>query len=194
MDVPRRKRESPSSAIGKIHDIYNGRGVGRLRHNQIQHRWHGKKLTAALQQRPQRPDLLQPRRFRHAFTATARDLEGFRPPLSKSSTRKLAPYLKLLGERDLLLITADHGCDPRPSLGNHRSFPRIRFLSWPTTPRAQIRRKSRHPGPRFADMGQTIAQKFRHNYSPRHKLSAGVVVDNVLDYYFPETPLLAVGA
>ena len=42
-----------------------------------------------------------------------KDVEGFAKSLEEFDVW-LAAYLKLLNERDLLMITADHGCDPDP--------------------------------------------------------------------------------
>ena len=39
------ERKVPIFGIGKIHDIYNGRGVRRLRHDEKQRRRHGRSCT-----------------------------------------------------------------------------------------------------------------------------------------------------
>ena len=47
-----RKRNVPVFGVGKIHDIYNGRGVGELRHHEKQRRRHGQSSPKSLAQQP----------------------------------------------------------------------------------------------------------------------------------------------
>jgi phosphopentomutase len=86
-----------------------------------------------------------------------KDVEGFAKSLEEFD-RLLKDFLPLLGASDLLMITADHGCDP-----DHR---------WPTTDhsREYVPIVAYSPGSgagvnlgvhdTLADMGQTIAENF----------------------------------
>jgi phosphopentomutase len=86
-----------------------------------------------------------------------KDVEGFAKSLEEFDAL-LAPLLKALGPRDLLMITADHGCDPDPA--------------WPTTDHSReyvpivtyspAGKRGVNLGIRdtLADMGQTIADNF----------------------------------
>jgi len=66
-------------------------------------------------------------------------------------------FLPQLSPTDLLMITADHGCDPDPA-GKPRSLPRVR----PILAYSPAAATSTNLGVRetLADMGQTIAQNF----------------------------------
>jgi phosphopentomutase len=86
-----------------------------------------------------------------------KDMEGFARSLEEFDAQ-LAPYLKLLGAKDLLMITADHGCDPDPrweTTDHSREY--VPILAY--TP---ARKSGANLGTRatLADMGQTIAQNF----------------------------------
>jgi phosphopentomutase len=84
-------------------------------------------------------------------------VEGFAKSLEEFDAL-LGPLLRALAPRDLLMITADHGCDPDPA--------------WPTTDhsREYVPIVTYSPGGKrgvslgardtLADMGQTIAQNF----------------------------------
>ena len=86
-----------------------------------------------------------------------KDVEGFAESLEEFD-RMLGPFLNMLSPSDLLIITADHGCDPDPR--------------WPTTDhsREYVPILAYSPGTgagvnfgirqTLADMGQTIAQIF----------------------------------
>jgi phosphopentomutase len=86
-----------------------------------------------------------------------KDVEGFAKSLEEFD-RLLADFLPLLGPTDLLMITADHGCDPDPR--------------WPTTDHSReyvpllaytpARNAGTNLGIRdtLADMGQTVAENF----------------------------------
>jgi phosphopentomutase len=86
-----------------------------------------------------------------------KDVEGFAKSLEEFD-ELLASLLRAMTPRDLLLITADHGCDPDPA--------------WPTTDhsREYVPIVTYSPGGKrgvnlgvrdtLADMGQTIAENF----------------------------------
>jgi phosphopentomutase len=104
-----------------------------------------------------------------------KDVEGFARSLEEFD-RWLGPYLRRLAPSDLLVITADHGCDPDPA--------------WPTTDHSReyvpiltygaAGKRGADLGVRstLADMGQTVAENFG-GVIPRGKsFLAGIVTDD----------------
>jgi len=149
------ERKVPIFGIGKIHDIYNGRGVERYittRNNtdgmQKLHATLGEQKTGLVFANLVDFDMLYGHR---------KDVEGFARSLEEFDVL-LAPLLRAMAPRDLLMITADHGCDPDPA--------------WPTTDhsREYVPIVTYSPGGRhavslgvrdtLADMGQTVAENF----------------------------------
>ena len=146
---------APVFGIGKIHDIYNGRGVekyvtttgnadGMAKMTEALHAYKSGLIFCNLVDF----DMLYGHR---------KDVEGFAESLQEFD-RMLGPFLALLQATDLLLITADHGCDPDPR--------------WPTTDhsREYVPILAYSPGSgagvnlgirkTLADMGQTVAENF----------------------------------
>jgi phosphopentomutase len=149
------ERKIPIFGIGKIHDIYNGRGVDRYvttKNNadgmQKLHATIGEQNSGLIFANLVDFDMLYGHR---------KDVEGFAKSLEEFDAL-LAPLLQALGSRDLLMITADHGCDPDPA--------------WPTTDHSReyvpivtyspAGKRGVNLGIRdtLADMGQTIAENF----------------------------------
>jgi phosphopentomutase len=140
--------------IGKIHDIYNGRGVEEF--VTTKNNADGMvKFTAALTERRSGLVFCNLVDFDMLY-GHRKDVEGFAKSLEEFD-RLLAGFLPLLGVADLLMITADHGCDPHPR--------------WPTTDHSReyvpILAYSPAGGGEnlgvrdtLADMGQTIAENF----------------------------------
>jgi phosphopentomutase len=149
------ERKIPIFGIGKIHDIYNGRGVD--------HYVTTKSNADGMQKLH---DTLAEQKSGLIFTNLVdfdmlyghrKDVEGFAKSLEEFDVL-LAPLLKAMSPRDLLMITADHGCDPDPA--------------WPTTDHSReyvpivtyspSGKRGINLGIRdtLADMGQTIADNF----------------------------------
>jgi phosphopentomutase len=141
--------------IGKIHDIYNGRGVEEY----VTTKGNAdgmEKLTAALADRKSGLIFANLVDFDMLY-GHRKDVEGFANSLEEFD-RLLGDFLPLLALSDMLMITADHGCDPDPR--------------WPTTDhsREYVPILAYSPGtgagvnlgvrPTLADMGQTIAENF----------------------------------
>jgi phosphopentomutase len=149
------ERGVPVFGIGKIHDIYNGRGVdqyvtttgnadGML------------KLTEALHERTSGLIFCNLVDFDMLY-GHRKDVEGFAQSLEEFD-RMLDPFLTGMRASDLLIITADHGCDPDPR--------------WPTTDHSREYAPILAYSPRsgagvnlgirqtLADMGQTVAENF----------------------------------
>ncbi len=145
----------PIFGIGKIHDIYNGRGVDHYVTSKSNadgmsklHATLGEQKGGLIFTNLVDFDMLYGHR---------KDVEGFAKSLEEFDVL-LAPLLKSMGPRDLLMITADHGCDPDPA--------------WPTTDHSReyvpivtysaAGKRGVNLGIRdtLADMGQTIAENF----------------------------------
>jgi phosphopentomutase len=154
MDVLTEKNV-PVYGVGKIHDIYNGRGVDD--YVTTKSNTDGmEKLTTALRERPNGLVFCNLVDFDMLY-GHRKDLEGFARSLEEFD-EQLAPFLKLLGNQDLLILTADHGCDPDPrweTTDHSREYVPILAYTPAQTAGADlgIRRT-------LADMGQTIAQNF----------------------------------
>jgi phosphopentomutase len=149
------ERKIPIFGIGKIHDIYNGRGVDDYvtTKNNVDGM---RKLHDALASRKTGLIFANLVDFDMLY-GHRKDVEGFAKSLEEFDAL-LGPLLKAMAPRDLLMITADHGCDPDPA--------------WPTTdhsreyvPILTCSSAGKHGvnlGIRdtLADMGQTIAENF----------------------------------
>ena len=144
----------PIFGIGKIHDIYNGRGL----ENYVTTKSNNDGMDKVMQAVRERPtglvfcnlvdfDML----FGHR-----KDVEGFANSLEEFDKR-LAEFLPLLGPADLLLITADHGCDPDPrweTTDHSREYvPILAYSPGHTGVRLGTRQT-------LSDMGQTVAENF----------------------------------
>src|SRR5579864_2021139 len=149
------ERAVPVFGIGKIHDIYNGRGVKD--YVTTKNNADGMDmLTAALRERPRGLIFCNLVDFDMLF-GHRKDVEGFAKSLEEFD-QLLTAFLALLQPADLLMITADHGCDPDPrwpTTDHSRKY--VPILAY--SPQA---RAARNLGVRktLADMGQTIAENF----------------------------------
>src|SRR5467141_2039388 len=105
------ERGVPVFGVGKIHDIYNGRGVKDYvtSKNNIDGM---EKLTAAVRERKAGLIFCNLVDFDMLY-GHRKDVEGFAKSLEEFD-RLLVNFLPLLNRSDLLIITADHGCDPDP--------------------------------------------------------------------------------
>jgi phosphopentomutase len=148
----------PVFGIGKIHDIYNGRGV----ENYVTTKNNAdgmEKLSASLSAQ-QRGLIFANLVDFDMLYGHRKDVEGFARSLEEFDNL-LGPFMARLSATDLLMITADHGCDP-----DHR---------WPTTDhsREYVPIVTYSPGGQhgsalgirqtLADMGQTVADNFGGN-------------------------------
>jgi phosphopentomutase len=154
LDVLREKKV-PVFGIGKIHDIYNGRGVDD--YVTTKNNADGMaKLREALELRPAGLIFVNLVDFDMLY-GHRKDVEGFARSLEEFDTL-LGPLLDELRPTDLLLLTADHGCDPdpvNPTTDHSREYVPIVAYS-PGAARGSnlgIRET-------LADMGQTVAENF----------------------------------
>lgn len=149
------ERRVPVFGIGKIHDIYNSRGV----HDYVttQSNVDGmNKLTAALQQRKNGLIFCNLVDFDMLY-GHRKDVEGFAKSLEEFDSW-LTNFLPQLNATDLLMITADHGCDPDPrweTTDHSREY--VPILAYSPAVETGVNLGIRET---LADMGQTIAQNF----------------------------------
>ncbi len=141
--------------IGKIHDIYNGRGVEEY----VTTKGNADgmdKLTAAISDRKSGLIFANLVDFDMLY-GHRKDVEGFAKSLEEFD-RMLGDFLQLLGLSDLLIITADHGCDPDsrwPTTDHSREY--VPILAYSPASGAGVNLGVRDT---LADMGQTIAENF----------------------------------
>jgi phosphopentomutase len=154
MDVLK-ERGVPVFGIGKIHDIYNGRGVDD--YVTTKSNADGmEKLSAAARERRKGLTFCNLVDFDMLY-GHRKDVEGFAKSLEEFDAG-LNGYLPLLREGDLLMLTADHGCDPDPrweTTDHSREY--VPILAYTPGNRAGTDLGVRAT---LADMGQTIAENF----------------------------------
>jgi phosphopentomutase len=148
-------RHIPVFGIGKIHDIYNGRGVD----DYITTKTNAdgmEKLSAATRERKNGLIFCNLVDFDMLY-GHRKDVEGFARSLEEFDAA-ITDYLPLLTPRDLLILTADHGCDPDPrweTTDHSREY--VPILAF--TP-SQSHGNNLGTRSTLADMGQTIANNF----------------------------------
>jgi phosphopentomutase len=149
------EREVPVFGVGKIHDIYNGRGVAD--YVTTKSNADGmEKLTAALRERQKGLIFCNLVDFDMLY-GHRKDVEGFATSLEEFD-RALTSFLPQLSPADLLMITADHGCDPDPhwpTTDHSREY--VPILAYSPGSHAGVNLGIRET---LADMGQTIAENF----------------------------------
>jgi phosphopentomutase len=150
------ERRVPVFGIGKIHDIYNGRGVNDYvtTKNNIDGM---EKLTTAVRERLNGLIFCNLVDFDMLY-GHRKDVAGFAKSLEEFDSL-LQAFLLLLRGSDLLLITADHGCDPDPrwpTTDHSREY--VPILAYSPQAGAGVDLGVRDT---LADMGQTIAESFR---------------------------------
>jgi phosphopentomutase len=149
------ERGVPVFGVGKIHDIYNGRGVES--YVTTKNNADGMaKLTEALARRPRGLIFANLVDFDMLY-GHRKDVEGFARSLEEFD-ELLGPFLQLLRPEDLLLITADHGCDPdpvNPTTDHSREY--VPILAYTPSLTAGVNLGIRST---LADMGQTVAKNF----------------------------------
>jgi phosphopentomutase len=149
------ERGVPVYGVGKIHDIYNGRGVDD--YVTTKNNADGMdKVSAALRERSAGLIFCNLVDFDMLY-GHRKDVEGFARSLEEFD-RMLAGLLQELQTDDLLILTADHGCDPDPrweTTDHSREYVPILAYS-PGVPGGTAL------GVRatLADMGQSVAENF----------------------------------
>ncbi|MGH9683609.1 MAG: phosphopentomutase [Candidatus Acidiferrales bacterium] len=149
------EKKIPVLGVGKIHDIYDGRGV----ENYVTTKNNADgmaKLSEALAKQPAGLIFANLVDFDMLY-GHRKDVEGFARSLEEFDAM-LGPFLELLRASDVLLITADHGCDPdpvNPTTDHSREYVPILAFS-----RGSVGGKNIGARATLADMGQTVAENF----------------------------------
>lgn len=146
-------RNVPVSAVGKIHDLFAGRGIGV----HVKTASDDEGVTGVLDRMHAQPtgfifanlvDFDTVYGHRNDVAGYARNLEAF--------DRRLPEVLAALTPADVLVITADHGNDPTtPSTDHSREF--VPILVTGASVRAGVDFGTR---PSFSDLGQSLAHLF----------------------------------
>ena len=156
-------------AVGKIHDIFAGRGDTEYVFNKSNR--DGMAHT----------DDFAARRFNGLCFVNLvdfdmafghrRDIDGYASALSEFDAW-LGSFLPKLGEEDILMITADHGCDPAytATTDHTREFVPLLVLGKGVTPVNLGTRAT------FADIAATVTELLGVQYSTPGKSFAGEIV------------------
>jgi phosphopentomutase len=173
MDVLNAK-SVPVFGIGKIHDIYNGRGVQE--YVTTKSNTDGMdKITAAARERADGLIFCNLVDFDMLY-GHRKDVEGFARSLEEFDAL-LGDFLRLLSRDDLLMITADHGCDPDPrwaTTDHSREY--VPILAYSPARGAGVNLGARST---LADMGQTIAENFGAKILHGESFLAGLHGDEI---------------
>ena len=145
----------PVFGIGKIHDIYNARGVES--YVTTKNNIDGMEKLSVELGKQQRGLIFANLVDFDMLYGHRKDVEGFAKSLEEFDAL-LGKLLLQLTPTDLLIITADHGCDPDPrwpTTDHSREY--VPILAYSPGGNAAINLGVRQT---LADMGQTIAENF----------------------------------
>ena len=135
-------------AIGKITDIFAGQGVTETL--RTANNTEGMDATMAVAARNFHGLCFTNLVDFDMIYGHRNNIEGYAAALT-AFDRWLADFLPILGENDLLLITADHGCDPAtPSTDHSREYTPLLAYGPTVTPRNAGTRET------FADIAATV--------------------------------------
>lgn len=159
----------PVATVGKIADVFTGRGVGRsvpTRNNQ-----DGMDAIARLLRD-------WPRGFIWAnlvdfdmLYGHRNDPRGYAVAL-EALDRRIPDYEAALGPGDVLIFTADHGCDPTtPSTDHSREYVPLLVTGEPLRKGVQLETR-----PSLADLGATVAELLGAAPLPRGTSFAGDIL------------------
>jgi len=149
------ERGVPVFGVGKIHDIYNGRGVDE--YVTTKNNADGMaKLREALARQARGLIFANLVDFDMLY-GHRKDVEGFARSLEEFDAM-LGPLLDAMAAGELLLLTADHGCDPCPcSASTDHSREYVPILTYSREGKRGVDLGTRLT---LADMGQTVAENF----------------------------------
>ena len=143
----------PVLAIGKIEDLFAGRGITRAVHTRSDD--DGMDQVMAALDQIERGLVLANLVDCDTLYGHRNDVAGYAANLERFDAR-LAAILPRIGPRDLLVITADHGNDPTTPSTDH-SREHVPLL---VTGAAVARGTDLGVRATFADVGQTLAELF----------------------------------
>lgn len=140
-------------SVGKIYDIFDGQGLTQS--NKSQSSVHGMEQTIAIAGREFTGLCFTNLVDFDALWGHRRNPEGYAAELERFD-EKLGQLMPLLGEEDLLILTADHGNDPTWK-GTDHTRENVPFLAWsPSMKEGQ----NLGEADTFAVVGATAADNF----------------------------------
>jgi phosphopentomutase len=141
------------SAIGKISDLFAGRGISEA-HPSTSDDDGMSKVEAQMARQPHGLIFANLVDFDTVY-GHRNDALGYAANLERFDTR-LAALLPQLGSDDLLIVTADHGNDPTtPSTDHSREYVPVLVIGDQVTPGTDLGTRAA-----FADLAQTLAEGF----------------------------------
>ena len=143
----------PTVAIGKIEDLFAGRGITRAIHTKSDE--HGMDAVVEQLAGTERGLIFVNLVDFDTVYGHRNDVAGYAANLERFDAR-LRDLLPRMGADDLLLITADHGNDPTTPSTDH-SREHVPLLGVGQRVRSGVDLGTRHT---FADLGQTVAENF----------------------------------
>jgi phosphopentomutase len=144
---------TPIVSIGKVHDLFAGRGTGRAIHTASDAEGMDR-IEEAMRDTPAGLLFANIVDF-DVLYGHRNDVAGYAANLERFDGR-LARVLPQLGDTDLLIVSADHGNDPStPSTDHSREYVPLLLAG----PRVSAGRDL-GTRPTFADLGQTLAANF----------------------------------
>jgi phosphopentomutase len=152
------RRGIPVVSIGKINDLFAGRGIARAIHTESDADGMDR-LDAVMRDTPEGFIFMNLVDF-DAVYGHRNNVAGYAANLERFDER-LSRLLPTLHPSDLLVITADHGNDPTtPSTDHAREYVPL-LITGPVKAGAHVRPDTDLGTRRtFADLGQTIADNF----------------------------------
>ncbi|MBZ5554735.1 MAG: phosphopentomutase [Acidobacteriia bacterium] len=141
-------------AVGKIFDIYSGRGISE--HVKMKNNAEGMERTIEAT-RSMTVDMIFTNLvdFDMLF-GHRRDVAGYANALEEFD-RQLGLLLEVMRSDDLLMITADHGCDPTYMKTTDHTREYVPLLAYSKTSRGNLNLGTRSS---LSDLGQTVAENF----------------------------------
>lgn len=156
------------TAVGKINDIFAGSGITRSLHTKDNNEGIG--LTVELAG-SQKEGLVFTNLVEFDMVYGHRnDPEGYSAAL-EAFDRTLPEITGAMGESDLLIITADHGCDPTTASTDHsREF--VPLLVTGSQVRRGVDLGTRDT---FSDVAATLAQIFSLDFAPGRSFAGDIL-------------------
>ena len=143
----------PVVAIGKIEDLFAGRGITSATHTTSDD--HGMDEVLRAMTATDRGLIFTNLVDFDTQYGHRNDVAGYASNLERMDTR-LGEVMAALGPRDMLVVTADHGNDPTtPSTDHAREYVPVFVAGRAIRPDTDIGTRAT-----FADLGQTIAEVF----------------------------------
>jgi len=143
----------PTIGIGKIGEIFAGRGLGEIIHTK--NNYEGVSETIEAIRHIQKGLIFTNLTDFDMLYGHRNDVNGYADAL-KAFDQNLPEIINAMSERDVLIITSDHGCDPTTESTDHsREYVPLLIYG------AQIKKET-NLGVRktFSDIGQTLTEVF----------------------------------